>query len=123
MFSKFTANLDFCKCVFLKHKVLEYVVTHLINMDTIALLKHLKCVKMDLDLVFKALVIKELKGYLGKPRAVISEDILDCRRTHETKYPILSKMARDFLLIPATSVRAERLFSKASLVIRNIEIG
>ncbi|CAF4842459.1 unnamed protein product [Pieris macdunnoughi] len=66
----------------------------------------------------QGLVIDELEEYLSKPRAASSEDILEWWRTHETEYPILSKMARDFLSIPATSVPAERLFSKASLVIR-----
>ncbi|CAG9838003.1 unnamed protein product [Diabrotica balteata] len=66
----------------------------------------------------QGLVIDELEKYLSKPRASNSEDILEWCRTHETEYPTLSKMARDFLLITATSVPAERLFSKASLVIR-----
>ncbi|CAK1595752.1 unnamed protein product [Parnassius mnemosyne] len=66
----------------------------------------------------QGLVIDELEEYLSKPRAASSEDILEWWRIHETEYPTLSKMARDFLSIPATSVPAERLFSKASLVIR-----
>lgn len=66
----------------------------------------------------QGLVMDEFEEYLSKPRAASSEDILEWWRTHETEYPTLSKMARDFLSIPATSVPAERLFSKASLVIR-----
>lgn len=66
----------------------------------------------------QGLVIEQLVEYLSKPRAASSEDILEWWRTHETEYAVLSKMARDFLSIPATSVPAERLFSKASLVIR-----
>ena len=63
----------------------------------------------------QGLVIDELREYLSKPRAPSSEDILKWWRAHETEYPTLSKMARDFLSIPATAVPAERLFSTASL--------
>ncbi|CAK1592063.1 unnamed protein product [Parnassius mnemosyne] len=56
----------------------------------------------------QGLVIDELEEYLSG----------EWWRTHETEYPTLSKMARDFLSIRATSVPAERLISKASLVIR-----
>ncbi|CAD6203843.1 GSCOCG00009826001-RA-CDS, partial [Cotesia congregata] len=61
---------------------------------------------------------KELEQYLSQPRALSIEDILIWWKRHELQYPILAKMARDFLSISATSVPAERLFSKASLVIR-----
>lgn len=34
-------------------------------------------------------------------------------QTHEKDFPIVAKMARDFLAIPGTSVSVERLFSKS----------
>lgn len=61
---------------------------------------------------------KELEQYLKEPRATRNEDPLHWWKRHELQFPILAKMARDFLSISATSVPAERLFSKASLVIR-----
>lgn len=61
---------------------------------------------------------KELEEYLDQPRAASNEDILKWWKCHQLQLPVLSKMARDFLSISATSVPAERLFSQASLVIR-----
>lgn len=55
---------------------------------------------------------------MAQPRALGNEDILNWWKVHATQFPILSKMARNYLTIPATSVPAERLFSKASLIIR-----
>lgn len=86
--------------------------------DVIDFDKLYECPSTSSGSCLQGLVIDELEEYLRKPRTASSEDILDWWRTHETEYPILSKMARDFLSIPATSVPAERLFSKASLVIR-----
>ncbi|XP_072397505.1 uncharacterized protein [Diabrotica undecimpunctata] len=67
---------------------------------------------------YQGLAIDEVNQYLCKPRVASSDDILEWWRTHETEYQTLSKMARDFLSIPATSLPTERLFSKISLVIR-----
>ncbi|XP_066598831.1 uncharacterized protein [Prorops nasuta] len=62
--------------------------------------------------------IDELEEYLSQPRVGCNEDILQWWKRHEIQFPVLAKMARDYLAIPATSVPAERLFSKASLIIR-----
>lgn len=59
----------------------------------------------------------EIEKYLNEPRSEDSENILDWWRRHENVYPSLSKMAKDFLGTPATSVPAERLFSRAALTI------
>lgn len=42
---------------------------------------------------------------------LISQIIL--RQIHSSRFPVLAKMARDFLAIPATSVSVERTFSKS----------
>lgn len=59
----------------------------------------------------------EIEKYLNEPRTENSENILDWWRKHENVYPSLSKMAKDFLGTPATSVPVERLFSRAALTI------
>lgn len=61
---------------------------------------------------------QEIDQYFSDSRAEENTDILDWWHKHQISYPILSKMARDVLSTTATSVPAERLFSKASLVIR-----
>lgn len=61
---------------------------------------------------------KELDVYLGQPRATGDVNILEWWRVHETNFPLLASMAKDFLCIQATSVSVERFFSKASLVLR-----
>lgn len=61
---------------------------------------------------------EELDSYENSLRASKDCDILNWWKFHQNTYPTLSKMARDIFGITATSVPAERLFSKASLVIR-----
>ena len=46
----------------------------------------------------------------------MSTDILTWWAEHESEYPHLSKMARQYLGVPATSASAERLFSIAGRV-------
>lgn len=62
--------------------------------------------------------MQELQKYYSIPRCNKDTDILQWWRTHSSELPILSLMARDLLSIPATSVPAERLFSRAALTIR-----
>lgn len=61
---------------------------------------------------------KEFENYCAQPRAPGNTDILAWWKANAHQFPILAKMARDYFSIPATSVPAERLFSRASLVIR-----
>lgn len=61
---------------------------------------------------------KEIDFYLSHPCADADEDVLDWWKKNENLYPTLALMARDFLSIQATSVAAERLFSRGSLTIR-----
>lgn len=61
---------------------------------------------------------QELNFYLSHKRAGKNTNILDWWKQNQNTYPSLSKMARDFLCTPATSVPSERLFSRSSLVIR-----
>lgn len=60
----------------------------------------------------------EIDRYLDLSRSPQQTNLLHWWKEHEIEYPRLAKMARDLLAIPATSVPAERLFSKAGLTIR-----
>lgn len=60
----------------------------------------------------------DLEKYLQCSRCDSNTDILTWWKLHQQEYPTLSKIARDVLAIQATSVPAERLFSKAALVLR-----
>ncbi|CAJ0883449.1 9889_t:CDS:10, partial [Entrophospora sp. SA101] len=53
----------------------------------------------------------ELDAYLKSPNAPPKTDVLTWWKNHESEYPHLALMARDYLAIPATSVPVERIFS------------
>lgn len=61
---------------------------------------------------------EEICRYVEAPCADAATDIAQWWKQHMDIYPTLSKMARDYFSIQATSVPAERLFSKAGLTIR-----
>lgn len=56
----------------------------------------------------------ELEIYLYEPIESFSVEPLEYWRRNSFRFKILSKMARDFLAIPATSVPIESVFSKAA---------
>nr|GEV75339.1 hypothetical protein [Tanacetum cinerariifolium] len=55
--------------------------------------------------------------YLYKDNSAISFNILDWWKSHETKFPVLSKMAAHFLAIPITTVASQATFSACGRVI------
>ena len=60
------------------------------------------------------LLEKECKmSYVGADGKRHQFDLLEWWKTHESKYPSLARMARQYLAMPATSAGVERLFSKA----------
>lgn len=63
----------------------------------------------------------ELEVYLEDPSHPETEDdrfnIIDWWKLHGPKYPIISKMARDILSVPISTVASESAFSIAGLVI------
>jgi hypothetical protein len=61
----------------------------------------------------------EMERYLGTPTADMNEDVLEWWKRHADDYPCLSRIARDYLAIPATSVPAERVFSGGANLITN----
>ena len=68
-------------------------------------------------------VLKEMTNYINEPRLErlnnenMPQNPLQWWAEHESKYPILSSLARNVLCIPATSAPTERLFSIAGLTI------
>jgi hAT family dimerisation domain. len=63
----------------------------------------------------------ELEKYLESPIIIpptgVSFDLLEFWKHRETEYPVLSKIAKDFLASPATAVKVERVFSRAGLLL------
>lgn len=59
----------------------------------------------------------ELNGYLGEMTADFDTDILVHWRGRSPSFPVLSRMARCYLAIPAASAPSERVFSKAKAVL------
>ncbi|KAL7287029.1 hypothetical protein TKK_0018774 [Trichogramma kaykai] len=77
---------------------------------------------LDIDILFvkpstSSISEKELNNYLESPRPEPDTNILIWWKTYANVYPIIARIARDVLCIPATSVPVERLFSEASLVL------
>lgn len=58
----------------------------------------------------------EVRKYLALPDVPMNVNILDWWAANELNFPNLSKMAQQFLGVPATSASAERLFSIAGRV-------
>ncbi|CAB5382552.1 unnamed protein product [Rhizophagus irregularis] len=56
----------------------------------------------------------ELKSYFREPTISKSTDVLAWWKVQEANYPNLSKMALDYLAIPATSAPVERIFSSGT---------
>jgi hAT family C-terminal dimerisation region len=66
----------------------------------------------------------DLKVYLGEPRFVVEDeessfDVLKWWSQNYSKFPILSKLARDVLCIPITTVASESTFSAGGRVLND----
>ena len=55
----------------------------------------------------------EMQQYLRVKNLPRSEDPIKWWKDNAASYPLLKKLAQKYLIIPGTSVPAERLFSKA----------
>lgn len=62
----------------------------------------------------------EADSYLDSKRSPPDVDVLQWWKDHESTYPIVSRMARDILCVPATSVIVERFFSEAAHVVTDL---
>jgi hypothetical protein len=61
----------------------------------------------------------EIEIYISEPTIRKDLDILTYWNNNKERYPILSKMARNYLAIPSTSVGCEEMFSKANDLVTN----
>ena len=62
---------------------------------------------------------EELNDYMADTE--IDSNPLTWWKSHETKYPRLTKLAQEYLSVPATSIPSERTFSVAGLTVSNLE--
>lgn len=62
-------------------------------------------------------VDKEITNYKAENGISLESDPLDWWKHNETKYPLLSNLAKKYLCIPATSVASERIFSTAGDIV------
>ena len=62
-------------------------------------------------------IAAELNSYLTLPKLDEEEDPLAFWKERRVNFPMLSKLARKYLCIPATSSPSERLFSAAGNVV------
>ena len=54
---------------------------------------------------------KEINEYVTLKYAPLKVDVLQWWKEHESKLPLLAKMARNYFCIPVTSASSERMFS------------
>ncbi|XP_040209394.1 E3 SUMO-protein ligase ZBED1-like [Rana temporaria] len=60
---------------------------------------------------------EEMENYCKAPPLPLTEDPLNWWREHEVIFPLLSRLSKQYLCIPGTSVSAERVFSTAGDVV------
>lgn len=79
------------------------------------LLKKITSAKQEMvkegDIPLKERLIAEVKLYMSQPPISSDTDPLAWWKIHAQELPLLGKVARKFLCIPATSVPSERVFS------------
>ena len=64
--------------------------------------------------------IDEAESYLAMDAASMDTDVLVWWAKHKDEFPNLSRMARQFLSVPATSASAERVFSLAGRIFNDL---
>ena len=67
-------------------------------------------------------LLDELDHFLNSD-VILVDDALQWWYDHRTTYPWLSRMALDYLTIPATSVAVERVFSHGWLLLTHVRNG
>lgn len=59
----------------------------------------------------QATVQEQITLYKAEPQICITDDPLKWWRVNSAKYPLIAQLARQYLVIPATSAKSERTFS------------
>lgn len=62
----------------------------------------------------------EIATYLKVPKLDTESDPLEWWKLNESAYPGLTKVAKKYLVVPATSAPSERLFSKSGKIVNEI---
>jgi hAT family C-terminal dimerisation region len=62
----------------------------------------------------------ELQEYLATPVDPSARDALKWWYDHRFRFPRVSRMARDYLAIPPTSVEVERVFSRGRILLSHL---
>ena len=62
----------------------------------------------------------EIATYLKVPKLDTESDPLEWWKRNESVYPGLAKVAKKYLVVPATSAPSERLFSKSGKVVNEL---
>ena len=65
-------------------------------------------------------VNQEVDNYLQMPVVDIDQSPLEWWRRHKSEFPLVSRLARKYLCICATSVASERVFSAAGYIGSNL---
>lgn len=60
---------------------------------------------------------EEVKVYSTAASLSLAENPLDWWKDHHIEYPLLAKLAKQYLCVPGTSVSAERVFSTAGDIV------
>ncbi|KAK3251358.1 hypothetical protein CYMTET_39299 [Cymbomonas tetramitiformis] len=61
-------------------------------------------------------IVVEFNSYLAYPDAPADTEVLSWWKAHGGKLPVMSKMARQFLAVPAFTAGVERAFSRVSFM-------
>jgi hypothetical protein len=73
--------------------------------------------RVDKPLAVHDRIQSEVSSYKAEDPIPLHDDPLEWWKAHQSTYPILSRMAKYYLGIPAASVPSERVFSSAGEIV------
>lgn len=81
--------------------------------------KQHQCTKLENSEESRERIPTDLKHNLNQPTIPINENIFEFWNVHRNMYHHISKISKQYVLLVATSVPSERLFSKAGNIMTN----